>query len=115
MEEVGFLEESLQSQLGWFKGERGALSFHPDQEEKGKERQFCSSSPAEPSSVPLFLYNSAKPLADTIFVAHRNGGGPHLGRNTAAGMASMCLALAQKCSQAGGVLPCTAALCLPLR
>lgn len=64
MEEVGFLEESLQSQLGWFKGERGALSFHPDQEEKGKERQFCSSGPAEPSSVPVFLYNSAKPLAD---------------------------------------------------
>lgn len=26
--------ESLQSQLGWFKGERGALSFHPGQEEK---------------------------------------------------------------------------------
>lgn len=93
-----------------------AQSLGPDTvpREGGKERQLCSSGPAEPS-VPLFLYNSAKPLADTIFVAHRNGAGPHLGRNTAAEIASMCLALAQECSQAGGVLPCTAALCLPFR
>lgn len=36
MEGSGFLKspESLQSQLGWFKEERGALSFHPGQEEK---------------------------------------------------------------------------------
>lgn len=49
----GLLEspESLQPQLGWFKGERGALSFSPGA--GGEVRVFCSSGPAEPSSVPL--------------------------------------------------------------
>lgn len=50
MEEVGFLEESLQSQLGWFEGERGALSFHPDQEEKKD-----SFAPQVLLNLPLFL------------------------------------------------------------
>lgn len=94
----GLLEspESLQPQLGWFEGERGALSFHPGWEEKKD-----SFAPQVLPNLPLFLYNSAKPLADTIFVADRNGAGPHLERNTAAGVASMCLALAQGCNQAG--------------
>lgn len=94
----GLLEcpESLQPQLGWFEGERGALSFHPRWEEKKD-----SFAPQVLLNLPLFLHSSAMPLADTIFVAHRNGAGPHLERNTAAGMASMHLALAQGYNQAG--------------
>lgn len=90
--------ESPRPQLGWFEGERRALPFHPGQEEEKK----ASFTPQVLLNPPPFLcYHSAKSLADTIFVAQRNGAGLPLERNTAAGTASVRLALAQGCNQAG--------------
>lgn len=90
--------DSPRSQLGWFEGERRALPFHPGQEEEKKG----SFTPQALLSPPPFLcYHSAKPLADTIFIAQRKGAGLPLERNTSAGMASACLALAQGCNQVG--------------
>lgn len=90
--------ESPRSQLGWFEGERRTLPFHPGQEEEKK----ASFTPQVLLNPPLFLcYHIAKAFADTIFVAHRNGAGLPPERNTVAGTASVRLALAQGCDQAG--------------
>ena len=89
--------ESPRLQLGWFEGERRALPFHLGQEEKKASftPQVLLNSP------PFPCYQSAKSLADTVFVAQRNGAGLPQEEITAAGMASVHLALAQGCNQSG--------------
>lgn len=90
--------ESPHPQLGWFEGERRALPFHPGQEEE-KQASFAPQVLLNPP--PFLCYHSAKPLADAVFAAQRNGAGLPQERNTAAGTASVHLALAQGCNQAG--------------
>lgn len=95
---------------GLVQGGEGSFIISPRPGGKGKRKTVLLLRSCFLLNLPLFLCSFIivqSLLLTTIFVAHRNVGGPHLGRNTAAGIANMCLALAQKCSQAGGVLPCT--------
>lgn len=85
------------------------MSFCPGQEEKKD-----SFAPQVLLNLPLFLYNSAKPLAETIFVAHRNGAGPRLKVLLLRWPANVWL-LHRGATKLGRVLPCMTVLCLPLR
>lgn len=54
------------------------MPFHPGQEEE-KKASFIPQVLPNPS--PFLCHHSAKPFADTTFVAHRNGAGLLLERN----------------------------------
>lgn len=50
--------ESPHPQLGWFKGERRALPFHPGQEEE-KKASFAPQVLLNPSCIPLLPESKA--------------------------------------------------------